>query len=100
MGPYAYSTYGPTMILNSALALDLWYTALRQEFGLRLVLADPKDIRKVQNILYETRVTAADPDLDAIAVNLPTGGKEIWLTKKATDLSEGPPTRRLVPHDQ
>ena len=85
------------MLLNTAVCLDLWYTAHASEFGLRLVLADPKDIRKVQNLLYEARQAAADPKLEDLAVNLPKGGKEVWLTKKATNMNEGPVERRLVP---
>lgn len=84
------------MILNTATALDIWYTAVEQEFGLRLVLADPKDIRRVQTLLYKVRQDADDAALNELAVNLPTGGKEIWLTKKSTDMTEGPIERRTL----
>lgn len=86
------------MIINTATALDLWYTAVAQEFGLRLVLADPSDatIRSLQKLLYEVRKDADDPELNTLTVNLPAGGKEVWLTKNTTNMNEGPIERRLI----
>lgn len=78
------------MILTDATMAELWYTAAAEEFGLRLVLADPRDVKVMQNALYRVRQELADPKLSQLSLCLPEGGKEIWLVQQTVDLTEEP----------
>ena len=76
------------MILTPAILTQLWYEAAAHEFGLRLVLADPKAAERTINALYNARKPLTDPAVNEVSICRPPGGKELWLVKQGIDLNE------------
>lgn len=84
------------MILTATTGQNLWYAALREEYGLRLVLANPNDIKNIQVALYKIRQDLADPELASLSICLPNGGKEVWIVHKGHDLNEMPKKKENI----
>lgn len=84
------------MILNDSTMAECWYAALDAEFGLRLVLADPKDATRIISEFYRVRKDLADPRLQNISICRPEGGKELWMVQQGVDMSEGPNEERTI----
>jgi len=72
--------------LSASLAAALWDRAAKQEFGICVTVGDPKTIRELQRILYDTRKKANVPAWNAIMVCIPEGLKEVYLVKKEVEL--------------
>jgi len=76
------------MILTEIRMVQLWYEAAAHEFGLRLVLANPKDRESILGKLYAARKGTMDPNLDCLSICKPEGGKELWIVQQGVDMTE------------
>lgn len=75
------------MILTQSKMTELWIAASQAEFGLRLLMADPKDVNKIINALYEVR-KGLGARFDAISICRPNGGEELWMVKQSVAMEE------------
>lgn len=75
--------------MTPALALAAWERAAEEEIGIIITLADVRDKRRVERMLYEARQGSGNPDLQTITLAKP-GDKpeEIWLIKQTTDMRD------------
>lgn len=66
------------------IALALWYRALADEIGVRVISTDKKNL---DNLLYEVRQKASDPELEKLSIFRPTKfPDELWIVNKAVEL--------------
>lgn len=74
--------------MNPALALACWERALTEEVGIAVVLEDPKDKRRVEQMLYDARLKSGNPDLEVLMIAKPGDApEELWILKKTTDMT-------------
>lgn len=68
--------------------LELWYTALRAEIGIRI---RTNDAHRMKTALYQARKQSGDEALSKLMIQTPplnpTG--EVWITQRYIDLPEG-----------
>lgn len=68
--------------------LEFWYAALREEYGLRLLVSK---IEAVRPKLYAARKDANDPALSVLALVVPDQfGNEIWIVRKEITINAPP----------
>ena len=58
--------------------LDYWQRAAADEFGVRIVLEDPSDTRRLQNELYAAR----QGHVQYASIQMCMVGGEIWLVRE------------------
>lgn len=68
------------------LALDLWYTALGEEIGIVIPVADPKTVLPIQARIYDARKDINDPRLSVLSSYIPADASAIYIYKREVEL--------------
>jgi hypothetical protein len=70
--------------------MDLWYSALRAEHGLRI---ESPDRHFLSNQLYAARQSAVDEELDALSIVRDAQDENvIWIVRKDAAVPDAPST--------
>lgn len=73
-------------MISPEIALSLWHRALNEEIG---IAVETPNVRFLQNLLWEVRKNAEEPELDKLLVMLPNTPNTIFICKKQVEL-DGP----------